>query len=143
MKTNDVLDGVTIKINELFGDDYEIYTNNVKQDLQMPCFYIDEINDNRKRLVGKRLSNDINYAIYAILEDPKQEELNDIKDKLYNLEYIKLLNGDLLRGTDMRGEINDDVLIFFVTYNFHLIEVTEQTNSMDSISIEGGVKENE
>ena len=40
METNDIIDGVSIKLNELFGEKYTIYTNNVKQGLQFPCFFI-------------------------------------------------------------------------------------------------------
>ena len=37
---NDILDAVTRKLNELFGDDYEIYTDPVKQGLTEPCFFV-------------------------------------------------------------------------------------------------------
>ncbi len=35
---NDIMDAVTRRLNELFGDDYEIYTDVVEQGLKEPCF---------------------------------------------------------------------------------------------------------
>lgn len=35
---NDIMDAVTRRLNELFGDGYEIYTDAVEQGLKEPCF---------------------------------------------------------------------------------------------------------
>ena len=37
---NNVIAGIAIALNEEFGDDYEIYTEEIKQDLKEPCFFI-------------------------------------------------------------------------------------------------------
>ena len=52
-----------------------------------------------------------------------QEEAYSLIDKLFDeLEYVRMLNGDLIRGTDMHAEIEDGVLHFFVNYNLFLIK---------------------
>lgn len=35
---NNIMDAVTRRLNELFGDGYEIYTDAVEQGLKEPCF---------------------------------------------------------------------------------------------------------
>lgn len=51
------------------------------------------------------------------------------------LEYITLVNGDLLRGTNMHFENVDDVLHFFANYNVHLIQPDEKAETMGELNI--------
>lgn len=142
MKTNDVIDGISIKINEIFGDKYKIYTNNVKQGLEMPCFFIKTLPSSRRKLIGSRYENTDNIVIHTMLEDREDiiEKLNDIADKLYNLEYITLLNGDMLKGYDMKTEISDKVLLFFVTYKYFTYTEIQKETEMENLTINGEVK---
>lgn len=142
MKTNDVVDGVSIKINELFGDEYKIHTNNVKQGLEMPCFFIKKLPSSKKKLIGNRYENTDNLVVHAMIEDSedKEEKLNDIADKLYELEYITLLNNDMLKGYDMKTEISDGVLLFFVTYKYFTYKEIQKETEMENLTINGEVK---
>ncbi len=141
MKTNDVIDGISIKINKLFGDEYTIYTNNVKQGLDMPCFFIKSLPSSKKKLIGNRYENTDNIVIHTILEESEDiiEKLNDISAKLYGLEYIILLNNDILRGYDMKTEISDNVLLFFVTYKYFTYKNKAKETEMESLTINGRV----
>ena len=49
---NDILDAVTRRLNELFGDDYEIYTDPVKQGLTEPCFFVQILEPTEKPMIG-------------------------------------------------------------------------------------------
>ena len=133
METNDIIDGVSIKLNELFGDKYTIYTNNVKQGLQFPCFFIGTLPSNKKKLIGNRYENELNLVIHSMLEKENLEEFNNISDKLYELEYITLLNGDILKGYEMKTEVSDGVLLFFITYKFFTYKEITKTNDMEEI----------
>lgn len=140
MKTNDIIDSVSIKLNELFGENYELYTNNVKQGLKMPCFFIKTLPSSKKKLIGNRYENEINLVIHSMLREPNLEEFNNISDKLYELEYITLLNGDILKGYDMKTQISDGVLLFFITYKFFTYKETIKENDMEQISNNEEVK---
>ncbi len=140
MKTNDIIDGVSIKLNELFGDGYTIYTNNVKQGLKFPCFFITTLPSNKKKLIGNRYENEINLVIHTMLEEENLEEFNNISDKLYGLEYITLINGDILKGYEMKTEISDGVLLFFITYKFFTYKEITRINDMEEISNKGEIK---
>lgn len=140
MKVNDIIDGVSIKLNEIFGDDYTIYTDNVKQDLKFPCFFIKKMPSSKKKLIGSRYQNKLNLIVHAILENEDMELLNDISDKLYELEYITLINKDILRGTEIKTEISDGVLLFFITYQFFTYKEENVDVEMKDIVIQGGLK---
>lgn len=139
MTTNDIIDGVSIKLNEI-EKTYEIYTNSNKQGLKMPCFFIKQLPSNKKRLIGNRFENELNLVIHVLIEDEDIEELNNIGDKLYELEYITLLNGDIFRGIDMKTKISDGVLLFFITYKYFTYKNTQQDTGMENINIKGGLK---
>ena len=44
---NNVIAGIAIALNQEFGDDYEIYTEEIKQDLKEPCFFITLLNPSK------------------------------------------------------------------------------------------------
>lgn len=140
MKTNDIIDGVSIKLNKLFGDEYKIYTNSVKQGLEMPCFFIKALPSSKKKLIGNRYENELNLVIHSRLEEENMEEFNNISDKLYELEYVTLLNEDMLKGYDMKTEISDGVLLFFITYKFFTYKETTKVNDMEELKNNEEVK---
>lgn len=142
MTTNDIIDGVSIKLNTI-EEKYEIYTDSVKQGLKMPCFFIKQLPKSKKRLIGNRFENELNLVTHVMLEEVEMEILNNVGDKLYELEYITLLNGDILRGTDMKIEISDGVLEFFITYKYFTYKDEKKEQGMENISIEGGIKHEE
>ena len=62
-------------------------------------------------------------------------------DLFETLEYITLLNGDLVRGTNMHYEVIDGVLHFFVTYGLYVTkkDILEE-DLMGELIHHGGVK---
>ena len=38
---NEIMDAIAIKLHEVYGDEYEIHQNDIKQGLQEPCFLSD------------------------------------------------------------------------------------------------------
>ncbi|HEK5039646.1 TPA: hypothetical protein SOL92_003958, partial [Clostridioides difficile] len=71
--------------------------------------------------------------------EDKNFEINEIAEMLLEeLEYIEI-DGDLVRGTNMNFEIIDNVLHFFVDYNYFTIK-NNDTNKMDTVELFGGLK---
>ena len=62
---NDVKDAISIKLNQIYGDYYEIYSKDVKQGLNPPCFFIKILNPSQRQLIGNRyylkISVDVHY----------------------------------------------------------------------------------
>ena len=120
---NDLIDGISVKLNQVFGDGVRIYSESVKQGLKEPCFFIAVLNPTQNPMIGARYFREHPFDIhYFPSKDGGNQEIQDVASKLFDaLEYITLLDGDLVRGTEMHYEKVDDVLHFFVKYNMFVI----------------------
>lgn len=129
---NEIIAGISTKLFETFGANYTIYTENVEQFLKEPCFYIELVNSNRSQIIGNRYKSENSFDIHFFTaEDELKKDFRSVADVLFDaLEYIRLGNGDLLRGINMHYEIVDDVLHFFVDYNMILQKVFEPAETM-------------
>lgn len=113
--------GISRALYDAFGEEYERYVDKVTQDLNEPCFLIIPLNQGREQKLGRRYELSQSFDVHYF---PKSEdntlECAGVLERLYDvLEYITV-SGDLVRGTDMRGEIVNGVLHFFVDYNVFL-----------------------
>lgn len=138
---NKIISAISNAIYLEFGDEYEIYTENVEQGLEEPCFSIFCINPSIRHFFDKRYKT---TNLFNILYFPKnsepESEINDVRERLYNcLEYISD-ESDLLRGTDMNTQTIDGVLNFFVNYNFFIRKKIESDDMEGINSITKGVK---
>jgi hypothetical protein len=119
----EIIDGISLKLNQVFGDGYEIYGDtNIVQGLKEPCFFIVLLNPTHTQFIGQRYFRNNPFMIQYF---PKNEEdnieMHDVASELFEaLEYITLSNGDSLQGTSMNYEIIDGVLHFKVNYNMIL-----------------------
>jgi hypothetical protein len=124
----DIVTGISRKINNIFGDDYLILGDeDLEQNLVTPAFFIMSLNIQRNQIVGQRYRGNHSFDIHYFPVDKNNNiEMQSVGDKLTcGLEYITLLNDDLLRGTEMSYSINDGVLHFFVSFNMTLIRYVE------------------
>jgi len=110
---NNIIDAVTKKIHEIFGDEYNIEVGDVKQGFETPCFFVKCIDSKEQHYRGKRYKKDLNFNIIGFSANELLKELYEMSDKLYELEYIRLDNGDLLRCINKNDRIEDNVLQFF------------------------------
>lgn len=130
-----IVNGISEKLNESFGDGYKIYIESVKQGLKEPCFFIQLVNPMNTRVLNKRFFRENLFVIqYFPATDKPKAECYKMQDDLYiALEYITV-DGNLQRGIRMRGELVDGVLNFFVNYDMFVIFVEEQT-SMEVLEV--------
>lgn len=125
----ETIEAIAVTLNSVFGDDYEIYQNNVKQGLKEPCFFIAVLKPDITPLVGQRFIERNPFDIQCF---PKNQgdnvELFSVAEKLVSvLDFITLLNGDQLHGSNISYEIVDEVLHFFVSYQIPMIKQMEKT----------------
>lgn len=140
---NDIITGISKKLYAVFGEDYAVYVENVEQYLQKPCFCITHVSTNRQRISKQRyLSRNLFDILFFASENEPKKQMNDVADTMLDeLEYIDVQTNDLLHGTEMRHEIIDDVLHFFVNYNLVLLKTESTGNKMEQKTINIGVKE--
>ena len=111
---NEIIKGVSMKLNATFGSRYKFYQNDVKQGFKPPCFSRDGADNG--------------------------EMLTVALEMMEALEFITLPNGDLVHGTGMNYEIVDGVLHFYVNYNLTLIKPTDNT-PMETLAVDVGTTE--
>lgn len=147
---NKIIDGISKAINEEFGDDYEIYTEEIEQGLKEPCFSIVCINPTNNLFRQNKYFRQNKFCIhYFPSSKEKRLECQQVLEKLYLiLEYIdieevfegvKTINKTM--GTEMNGECSDGVLNFFVNYDMYVNKLEEKTTSMNSFDYNTDVKE--
>ncbi len=138
---NSITQAIAISLNAEFGDDYTIYTESVEQGLSEPCFFVFCINISNKPFPGQRYLRENSFCIQYIPaeRDMENEECGSIAERLFLcLEQI-YLDGGLVRGTDMRYEINDGVMSFFVNYD-GFVRKTADSTAMEEFSEKVSVK---
>ena len=143
MGINDVIDAVIEALDKIFGKDYKYYPENMGQNMEVPCFYVQYLNSNEDYLVGKRYSSSSHFVIHGHAKDGvnQKEKLNEMATLLYELEYIKLSNGDLIRLENRNSRVEDNVVIFPFDVNVHLLKKeNEDSVNMQDINMNEGVK---
>jgi len=135
----EITDGISIKLNELFGDGYEIYTENVKQGLQEPCFFIKTLKVNTNQFLGSRKERSYPFDIAFFTQDGNEEKMRVGEQMLDGLEYLTLTNGDIVRCRSIDMDIVDDVLHVSVTYPVMLNRVVTE-EAMETLTENIGTK---
>jgi len=129
-----IIDGIAEALYEEFGDGCEIYTETVKQGLNEPCFIVRCLAPSSRIYRGKRYQCQNQFALnYFPATADKNAELGSVTVRLYDRLELIVADGELLRGTGMSSQIVDDVLHFFVDYDFFSYR-REDTEAMDEYS---------
>lgn len=136
-----IIDGILSAIHGEFGDGYKLYTEEVKQGLKTPCFFILCINPNIKRFRGQRYLHSNQFMIQYLTDNKDiKAEHADVAERLYScLEYITV-DGDLMAGKDMSVESMDEVLNFGVNYDMFTYRPKAGINMEEFAGAETSVK---
>lgn len=137
---NEIVKGVARRLNAVFGKGYEIYQNRVEQGFSEPCFFIGVLQPEQRPLLGcqARRFNPLVLQYFPRMAGDNAEMLAVAEKLLEDLAFIQLLNGDWLRGTNMRYEIQNGILHFFVNYNL-TVKWPQQGQNMADLSIKQGL----
>lgn len=138
---NLITNAISITLNGEFGDGYKNYTEEIRQGLEEPCFFISCINPTHNLFLGKRYFRENQFCIQYFPEDKQdpKSECHAVAERMeFCLEWI-IVTGDLVHGSNMKYEIVDEVLSFFVNYNMFVYR-NEASVSMEDISANIGVK---
>lgn len=139
---NEILDAVTRRLNEVFGESYTIYTDNVEQGLQEPCFFVSFLEPSEKQMIGKRYFRDTGLVIQLLPGEVSQlsRVFHEAMERLLDgLEYITLSDGSNVRGTGCKSRVEDGVLTFFVNYNMFVYKPGDREEPMEDLEVKGVV----
>lgn len=132
---NAIIDGICVAINSEFGDAHEIYTETVEQGLKEPCFSILCLNPTIERFFGKKYFRTNKFCIhYFPSSDEPIAECNAVAERLFfTLENINV-EGDPIFGKNMKYEVVDGVLSFFVNYDLFIYRLFDEETMMEVYS---------
>lgn len=133
--TNDVNSCIASVLDKEFG--YEVNMEEIKQELNVPCFFITLLDSSTKVIIGQRYEKQNQLCIQYFPESQQvQRECNNVAERLtLCLEYIPDQEGGLLRGVDMHYQVVDGILNFFVTYNIQVFKKEQPAEKMQNMTI--------
>lgn len=113
-----IFEAIGLLLKKEFGEGYELYREEIKQDLQSPCFLITCLNPRQKPFRKNRYFRECQFCIqYFPFEEGNREECDQTAERLFFcLEYLPV-ETVFLCGTQMNYQVTDGVLHFFVNYN--------------------------
>ncbi len=136
----EVLDGISIKLNAIFGDGVQIYADEeVVQDMQRPCFFIAVLNvADILKMGGRHLRQHAFDIHYFPQRENDIAELHDTAEiMLSEMDVIELADTSKVRGTKISYEQADGVLHILISYDMFLAECKEH-DPMETLLISTG-----
>ncbi|WP_339295920.1 DUF6838 family protein [Paenibacillus sp. FSL W7-1279] len=135
MDADQLTHAVMKKLKDTFG--WKVYGKN-RQGLTEPCFIVLLLNADHGRIQGRRYGQNHYFNVHYF--SATNEDFISIASQLLDvLEWIEI-DGMKFRGTGMNFEVIDDVLHFFVDYNYHVMRVKEPGIKMKQMEQEGRLK---
>lgn len=135
---NKIITGIAQTLDSTFNEneEYEIYVDNIEQGLNEPCFFIFTLNPSSKKLVGNRYDRTYPFDIHYFPENENSNiEINEVTEKLFMcFEYINV-DGNLVKGTNMKSETVDGVLHFFINFNMVVKKELELIDTMGTLNL--------
>ena len=115
---NDLMDAVTRKLDELFSGEYPIYTKNVEQGIETPCFFVGFLKTSDDLLHGSRRQRTWDMRVQFIPEE--------------HTDCAKLLN-------DVCETLLEGILTFQISFSRILIRTKEKAETMGTLDMKGTV----
>lgn len=139
---NTLIRAISRTLNTEFGDNYECYMEEIKQDLNKPCFFIQCLNPTEELVIGKKYFRQNQFCIqyFPESESGPNEECHSVAERL--LDYLNWLpvKDSVVMGRKMHYEVTDSMLHFFVNYDMFVYKVAESPPVMEEVSAETLVK---
>lgn len=126
MEINDIQNAISVKLYEVFGADYKKYIDEVPQGFKTPAFFIQFLNLEHIRQIGKRWKVTTLFNVQYFPKNGLSEASNMTLKVQQALKEITLLNGSLMLGTGANSEVVDGIGHNFIHFNFFLQEVEEK-----------------
>lgn len=126
MEINDIQNAISVKLQEAFGADYKKYIDEVPQGFVTPAFFIQFLNLEQIRQIGKRWKVTTLFDVQYFPKNGLSEASNMTLKVQRALKEITLLNGSLMLGTGANSEVVDGIGHNFIHFNFFLQEIEEK-----------------
>ncbi|MFD1179209.1 DUF6838 family protein [Paenibacillus puldeungensis] len=136
---NSIRDGVILALSNFFPT-MDIFGEYIEQDFNAPCFYVKLLTTSHDHELDRRYkrSNSFDVHFFPAGADYNREA-HSMAENLYVALAKVNIDGAIYKGTKMNHEIVDNVLHFFVDFNF-LVSTPKNEIKMQTLKQEGNVK---
>ncbi|GIQ63632.1 hypothetical protein PACILC2_22000 [Paenibacillus cisolokensis] len=136
---NDVRYAVHAALDAAFPD-VPIAGEEIKQNLSPPCFFVRLLGPAHAQELGRRYMRYHPFDVHYFAEDRSNAAMYDMAERLTEALQWIVVAGRPVLGTGMRFEIVDEVLHFFVEYNFHVWAPRPDDPAMQTLDVQEGIK---
>ena len=139
----EIKDSIAKQIDTIFENKYPVYDRSISQSLDKPCFFIKVLDGDESRTIGikdRYYKKSLHIVITGYTLDGDTDILNDMMDKLYDLEIVTLSDGSKILASKLSHKVEDGVLIFFVDYKLSIKKTNNNPTKLDDYDLNGGVK---
>lgn len=118
-----------IKQLDRFYNPIPIYGESVPQGFEEPSFFVKVLDGSREQQLDRRYIHEVSIDIHYFATSNKDAEkmANNLYEQMEVLENIKI------KGKNMKHEVSDRVLHFFIDYKVHLMKETLQYPKMNQL----------
>jgi len=136
---NDVRYAVHAALDAAFPD-IPIHDEEIPQELKPPCFFVRLLELEHTQELGRRFLRYHPFVVRYFAQDRSNTAVYEMAERLTEaLQQIQVA-GRSVRGTGMRFEILDEVLHFFVEYNFHVWATKPDNPAMQTLNVREALK---
>lgn len=147
---NEIVNGIAKAIKSEYPD-LKIYIDHVEQGLNRPCFFIAMLESSQKQHLNRRLWREHSFDIHYFPKDEKMpvRGFNEVIDQLrLALRYIEVAEDSgegisKVQGTEMRHEVIDGVLHFFISFHLFVFIQPEEKPYMETLEHDLNLKTEE
>ncbi|TNJ68225.1 hypothetical protein FE784_00765 [Paenibacillus hemerocallicola] len=136
---NDVRYGVNAALDAAFFD-IPIHGEEIKQQLNPPCFFVKLLEPMHTRELGRRYQRVHPFDVHYFAPARGNDNMYTMAEQLTSALQTIQVGGRPIRGTGMRFGIIDEVLHFFVDYTLHVWEVKATHPKMQTLEQKEGIK---
>lgn len=137
---NAIVLGIAQKIRTVFNEsEYSLYTENVEQGFNEPCFFVQLTSHTQKHRLANRYKETYCFEVFYYPSEGgnKTQECLTVAEGLYELlEYINA-EGDLLRGRNFSSKVTEGILHFYMEYTLFVIREQEPEVNMEEVMVYG------
>ncbi len=136
-----IITAITFCLKAEFGSRYKVHTEEKRQGLEEPCFFISCINPDSQLFLGSRYIRKNQFCIQYFPEtEKKKQECYSIAEHLFLCLRQITVTDVTVRGTRMHYEVVEGILHFFVNYDMFVYSAEEEIPVMEKLSSKTDVK---
>lgn len=136
---NDVRYAVHTALDAAFPD-IPIAGEEIKQNLNPPCFFVKLLEPAHTQELGRRYMRYHYFDVHYFADGRKNEDMYAMAEQLTAVLQQIIVAGRPVRGINMRFQVIDEVLHFFVDYNFHVWAPKADDPTMENLDVTEGIK---